>query len=85
MTPSAFALSERLDAFRVGDGVDRIRDAVTLAYRSWPGRIHRADRRAARYERSDSRPRAARVLAASVDSQAGHIEPRTISSACEGC
>lgn len=54
------ALSELLDAFRTGDGVDLIRDAVRLVLQEL-SELEATERiGAARYERSDTRDRSQR-------------------------
>src|SRR6476660_7473236 len=77
MALSEFAVSDLLDAFRAGDGVDLIRDAVTMVLQEMieveateqigAGRYERTDSRTT--ERNGSRPR---LLA----TQAGDIELR---------
>ena len=77
MAPSESAVSELLDAFRAGDGVDLIREAVTMVLQELieteatehigAGRYERTDGRVT--DRNGSRPR---LLA----TQAGDIELR---------
>src|SRR6476469_5658753 len=77
MALSEFAVSDLLDAFRAGDGVDLIRDAVTMVLQEMieveateqigAGRYERTDSRTT--ERNGSRPRL-------LTTQAGDIELR---------
>ena len=55
MTLSQSAVTELLDAFRAGAGVDLIRDAVRLALQELIGTEATEHVGAERYERSDSR------------------------------
>ena len=68
MALSESALSELLEAFRAGEGVDLIRDAVTMVMQELIEVEATELIGAARYERTDSRSdRTQRVATAAVD------------------
>ncbi len=83
MTLSQSALSELLDAFRAGDGVDLIRESVRLVLQELieaeaaevigAGRYERTDKRVA--ERNGSRPRLVATQAGDVGLRIPKVGP----------